>query len=60
MHYKELKQAWSELTAPGAPFEVETIEVRGQKIRSYKNVMPSVRELWLSTAQFADRDYLVY
>lgn len=60
MHYKELEQAWSELTAPGAPFEVETIEVRGQKIRSYKNVMPSVRELWLSTAQFADRDYLVY
>ena len=25
MHYKELKTAWAELTAPGAPFEIEEI-----------------------------------
>jgi long-chain acyl-CoA synthetase len=60
MHYKELKQAWAELTAPGAPFEVETINVRGVDIRSYKTAPPNVRALWLSTAAFADRDYLVY
>ncbi len=60
MHYAELKQAWSELTAPGAPFEIAQIEVRGQTIRSFKNAPPSVREIWLSTAQFADRDYMVY
>jgi long-chain acyl-CoA synthetase len=60
MYYKELKQAWSTLTAPGAPFEVVQIPVRGVSIRAYKTVPPSVRELWLSTAAFADRDYLVY
>ena len=60
MHYKELKEAWSELTAPGAPFEIAEIEVRGQTLRSFKNAPPSVREVWLSTAQFADRDYIVY
>ena len=60
MHYKELKQAWAELTAPGAPFEVETITVRGIDIRSYKVAPPNVRALWLSTAAFGDRDYLVY
>lgn len=60
MHYRELKQAWSELTAPGAPFEVNEIPVRGNMIRMYKNAPPSVRELWLSTAAYGDRDYLVY
>ncbi|HMA81415.1 MAG TPA: AMP-binding protein, partial [Candidatus Binatia bacterium] len=60
MHYKELKKAWAELTAPGAPFEIEEITVRGNKIRSYKNALPNVRALWLSTAQFPDREYLVY
>ncbi|MBS0408420.1 MAG: acyl--CoA ligase [Proteobacteria bacterium] len=60
MHYKELKEAWSELTAPGAPFEIAPTQVRGQTIRSFKNAPPSVREVWLSTAQFADRDYIVY
>ncbi len=60
MHYRELKQAWSELTAPGAPFEIVEIPVRGNMIRMYKNAPPSVRELWLSTAAYGDRDYLVY
>ena len=60
MHYKELKQAWAELTAPGAPFEIKEIEVRRVNIRTFKNAPPSIRELWLSTAQFADREYLVY
>jgi len=60
MHYKELKQAWAELTAPGAPFEIEEVELRGVKIRNFKTAPPNVRALWLSSAQFADRDYLVY
>jgi long-chain acyl-CoA synthetase len=60
LHYKELKQAWSELTAPGAQFEIETQIVRGIPLRCYKNAPPTVRELWLSTQQFADRTYLVY
>ena len=60
MHYQELKQAWAELTAPGAPFEVQTVEVSGVAIRAYKNVPPSVREFWLSTAAYGPRDYIVY
>ena len=60
MHYKELKQAWAELTAPGAPFEIDTIQVRGNPLKVYKNAPRNIRALWLSTAAFADRDYIVY
>jgi long-chain acyl-CoA synthetase len=60
MHYKELKAAWAELTAPGAPFEIGEIVVRGSPMRIYRNAPPTVRDLWLSSAQFAEREYLVY
>jgi long-chain acyl-CoA synthetase len=60
VHYKELKKAWGELTAPGQPFEIETVVVRGSPLRAYKNAPKTVRELWLASAQFADREYLVY
>ncbi|MCA3746822.1 MAG: acyl--CoA ligase [Phenylobacterium sp.] len=60
MHYQELKKAWDELTAPGAPFEIVVQEVRGAPMRVYKNAPPNVRAVWLSTAAFADRTYLVY
>ena len=60
MHYAELNAAWAELTALGAPFEIAEIEVRGARIRSFRNAPPSVREVWLSTLPFAERDYLVY
>ena len=60
MHYKELKQAWAELTAPGAPFEIKNVEVRGVSLRTFKNAPPSIRELWLSTAPYGAREYLVY
>src|SRR5580692_2337585 len=60
MHYKELKTAWAELTAPGAPFEVIDVPVRGVNLKTYKNQPPSIRELWLSTAAYGDRDYMVY
>ena len=60
MHYAELDQAWAELTAPGAAFEIVEVPVRGAAIKTFKNAPPDVRALWLSTLQFADRDYLVY
>jgi len=60
VHYAELDKAWAELTGPGAPFEITTVEVGGAPIRNYLAAPPSVRELWLSTLAFADRDYLVY
>jgi long-chain acyl-CoA synthetase len=60
MHYAELKKAWAELTAPGAPLEVTEVEVGGQSLRAFKNAPPNVRALWLSSAAFGPRDYLVY
>ena len=60
MHYAELKTAWAELTAPGAPFEIAVVTVRGQPLRTYKNAPPNIRALWLSTAAYGERDYLVY
>ncbi len=60
MHYAELKQARQELTGPGGPFEIVEADVLGQRLRTFKNAPPSVREIWLSTLQFADRPYLIY
>ncbi|MFT5578913.1 MAG: long-chain acyl-CoA synthetase [Paraglaciecola psychrophila] len=58
--YNALQQVWTAMTAKDAPFEIAKINVRGQSLNSYRNAPPSVREVWLSTAQFAERDYLVY
>jgi long-chain acyl-CoA synthetase len=60
MHYQELKAAWSELTAQGAPFEIVRIPIRGVETLAYRNAPPSVRALWLSTKPFAEREYLIY
>jgi long-chain acyl-CoA synthetase len=60
MHYAELDKAWAELTAPGAPFEIAEVEIRGVPTKTFRNAPPNVRALWLSTAAYADRDYLVY
>ena len=58
--YQDYRAAWAQLTAPGADFEVVTTNVRGVDIRTYAKAPGSLRDLWLSTSQFADRDYLVY
>lgn len=58
--YAELKEAWKELTAPGQMFEIETLQVRGAPLRSYKLAPPSLRDIWLSTAGYEDREYLIY
>jgi long-chain acyl-CoA synthetase len=60
MHYRELDQAWAELTGPGAPFELETIQVRGVSLKAYRNAPRTIRDFWLASRAFADRDYLVY
>jgi long-chain acyl-CoA synthetase len=60
MHYAELNRAWDELTSTGMPFEITQIDLGGTWIRAFKNAPPSVREVWLSTLPFAEREYLVY
>jgi long-chain acyl-CoA synthetase len=58
--YAEYKQAWDALTGPGGDFEVETIDIRGNPTRVFKHAPNSLREFWLASTEFADRDYLVY
>lgn len=60
MHYTELLKAREVLTGPGGDFEIVEADVLGNRLRVYKNAPPSVREVWLSTLQYTDRDYLVY
>lgn len=60
MHYTELKAAREQLTGPGGPFEIVEKEILGNRIRDYRNAPNSIRDVWLSTAQFSDRTYLIY
>jgi long-chain acyl-CoA synthetase len=60
MYYAELNAARAELTGPGGAFEITDIELRGQRVKAYKTALPDIRALWLATAAFADRTYLVY
>lgn len=58
--YKEYKDAWAALIAPGADFEVTTTNVRGVDIRTYANAAPNLRDAWAATIAYAEREYLVY
>lgn len=58
--YSELKSTWDELIAPGQIFEIETLQVRGAPMRSYKHAPASLREIWLGTAAHADKEYLIF
>ncbi|MEM7080462.1 MAG: class I adenylate-forming enzyme family protein [Pseudomonadota bacterium] len=58
--YEAYAAVWQELTAVGAPFEIRTENIRGNPTRTYANALPSLRELWLASAEFGERDYLVY
>ena len=58
--YDELRNVWDELTSAGQLFEIETLEVRGYPVRSYKHAPASLREIWQGTAAYQDREYLVF
>ncbi|MEO1189939.1 MAG: class I adenylate-forming enzyme family protein, partial [Pseudomonadota bacterium] len=60
MYYKDLQIAREELTGPGGAFEIIETEILGQRMRDFKNRPNSIRDIWLSTTQFAERDYIVY
>ena len=48
------------LTAPGMPFEMETVNVRGLSLRAYKNTPPNLRAVFEAGRQWGNRDFLVY
>ncbi len=52
------QQAIEALTAAGQPYELETVEVGGQRLRAFRNAPRSLRELFEQTA--SDLPFLVY
>jgi len=48
------------LTAPGAPFEMEDIVVRGVPLRAWKTAPPTLRSVFELSAGHGDATFLVY
>jgi acyl-CoA synthetase (AMP-forming)/AMP-acid ligase II len=57
---EQYKEAWDELTAPGAQFATTTIDVRGVPITVFESALPSMRSVWEMARGYGDRDYVVY
>jgi long-chain acyl-CoA synthetase len=52
------EQAIAQLTAPGQPFELRTVEAGGRRVRVFVNAPRSLRELYEQTA--TDLPFIVY
>jgi long-chain acyl-CoA synthetase len=48
------------ITAPGQPYEVEDINVRGLPLRAWKNAPRTLRDVFEQSTQFEDRVFIVY
>lgn len=48
------------LTAPGQPYELETVEVRGTPLQCFRHAPANLRELYAQSLEHGDRDFLVY
>ncbi|MGQ5702222.1 class I adenylate-forming enzyme family protein [Sandaracinobacteroides sp. A072] len=55
-----LAETYRILTAPGAPFEMEEVDIRGRRYRAYKNAMGTLREVFEIGRGWGDRDFIVY
>jgi len=58
--YQVLKEVIASMTASGEMFETVNVTVRGQQLKAWANAPASLRDVWLSSATYADRDYLIY
>ncbi len=60
--YQELHDVRRELASQeGGMFEITEIEVRGQKLKAYKNAPANLRDIWMMAgAGYAARPYLIY
>jgi long-chain acyl-CoA synthetase len=54
-----IADAHARLTAAGSLFEVEEREIRGARIKTWKNAPPSLGIVFMMSAAYADRTYLV-
>ncbi len=55
-----LEQVHALLTAPGARFETETVDIRGVPTRVWKNAPPTLRILAQMVRAYGDRDFTIY
>ncbi|MGQ5702808.1 class I adenylate-forming enzyme family protein [Sandaracinobacteroides sp. A072] len=55
-----IAEAVKTLTAPGMPFEMETVTIRGRPTRSWKNAPPSLQHCFAAGRAHGDRVFLVH
>jgi long-chain acyl-CoA synthetase len=55
-----LEQAQAKLTAAGARFEIETVEIRGVKTKIWKNAPRTLIDAFLACRQYSQREFVVY
>jgi long-chain acyl-CoA synthetase len=55
-----IEAAHARLTAPGAPFEMETVEIRGLPTRTWKNAPPTLRAVAEMARGHGERIFLVH
>ncbi|SOD72127.1 long-chain acyl-CoA synthetase [Jatrophihabitans sp. GAS493] len=53
-------EAAAVLTSPGARYELEDVVVDGRSLRRYKNAPRHMRDIFVATGVYADRDAIVY
>jgi long-chain acyl-CoA synthetase len=58
--YAEYREVWDELTSAGGDFEIAVVDIRGNPTRTYANAPANMLGVFMSSAQYAERDYLVY
>ncbi|MCB1674711.1 MAG: acyl--CoA ligase [Halioglobus sp.] len=56
----QLEQARTQLTQPGAPFELTTVESNGVNYRAFKNAPQTLAQLAESSRKLGDKCFLVY
>jgi long-chain acyl-CoA synthetase len=55
-----ISQAHALLNQPGSQFEIEEREIRGARIKTWKNAPATLREVFAVSAVWSTRDHLVY
>jgi long-chain acyl-CoA synthetase len=55
-----IEEAHAQLTAPGQMFEMETVEIDGYPVRTWKNAPPNLRAVLEQSAMRDDLGFLVY
>ena len=55
-----LAETQAALTGPGAPFEMETVTIRGVPTRVWKNALPNLAELARAGRAHGERTFVVY